>query len=167
VKLTDSRLLPAAVFAVVLAIGALAAVFAPKAPTGAPGAADRSDEPPPSAAPLDPAEAAIVAPLTSGSDLAGYKVREIQGVKEGVMRVVCAKDQAIVRLQIALAADEGPSAPATTGRYAVFYSAKGTSPQEGERLAKALAKILEGNAAKPPPAGLAPFKPKPKPGTAL
>src|SRR5689334_6139659 len=69
------------------------------------------------------AELALLAPLAVGSDLGdGFIVREIHGVSGGVIRLVCVKDKATVRLDIALADAEGAVPPATAGKYAVFYS---------------------------------------------
>jgi hypothetical protein len=123
-------------------------------------------------APLPPAgsaELALVAPLTAGSTIGGFTVRAVHGVQDGVFRVVCAKDKAVVRLDVALLDDsEGaPSPPATAGRYAIYYSLRGATPEEGEQLATKLARAISGNASALVPPGLAPFKPKPKPGMSL
>lgn len=165
-KLSDPRLLPAAVFGTVLAVGAVASFVggretAPEAP------ASVSAPPSPPPTPLDPTESALVAPLVVGADLDGFEVRDIRGVRDGVMRVVAVNGKATVYLQIALGSDDGPLAPAKTGRYAVFYSVNGATPQDGERLAKALARVVEANAAKPAPTGMTVFKARSKPGTPL
>ncbi|APR75714.1 Hypothetical protein A7982_01060 [Minicystis rosea] len=59
--------------------------------------------PPPSAE-----ELAILSPIAKGSAIDGFTVREIHGVHDGVLRVVCTKDHATVRLDVVLADDEGP-----------------------------------------------------------
>ena len=82
------------------------------------------------------------------------------------MRVVFARKDAVVRLDVALVDPEGPVPPATAGRYAVYYSLRGATPEDGERLAKKLAGVIARNAA-PPPAGMTTFKPDPNAGTEL
>lgn len=121
--------------------------------------------------PAGPAERALVAPLAEGSALDDYEVREIHAVgPEGAMQVVCAKGRSVVRLSVALltpATEEGPEPPAVAGRYAIFYSLRGASPEEGERLARALAEVLSKNDAAPAPPGMAPFAPPPRPPTPI
>ena len=114
-----------------------------------------------------PAELALVAPLVPGSSLAGFGVREIQGVERGWMRVVCVKDRATVTLYVALTDPEGVVPPATAGRFAVYYGLRGAAPDEGERLAKQLAGLIHGNPDAPPPPGMTTFAPGEKPGTPL
>ena len=151
-----------------LALGAGAAIrsllsTAPPAPPGADRDAGR-----PAPRPAGPAERALIAPLAEGSALGDYEVREIQAVgPEGAMQVVCAKGRAVVRLSVALATDDGPEPAALAGRYAIFYSLRGASPEEGEQLARALAEILSKNDAAPVPSGMAPFAPPPRPPTPI
>jgi hypothetical protein len=71
------------------------------------------------------------------------------------------KERAIIRLYVALAADGGPTPPATAGQYSVFYSLKDAAPEDGERLAKELAAVVEKNSGAPPPPGITPFVPRP------
>lgn len=120
--------------------------------------------PPP---PAGAEELALVAPLAKGSELGGFEIRDIHGVRDGVMRLVCVKAQATVRLDIALAADGGPEPPATAGPYAIYYSLKGAFPEEGLALAQKLAKVLAAHEDAPPPKGMTRFVPKKKPGTTL
>jgi hypothetical protein len=113
-------------------------------------------------------ELALLSPLAAGSELAaGFEVRSIHGVEDGAMRVVCAKDDATVRLLVALADPEGPTAPATAGKYAVYYSLRNAVPEDGEKLAQALGKLLEKHQEPTPPRGMTKFVPKEKPGTTL
>ncbi len=107
-----------------------------------------------------------MSPLSRGSEVAGFVVREISGVRKGRMRVVLARKEAVVRLDIALVDPEGPVPPATAGRYAVYYSLRGSTPEDGERLAKKLAAAIQKNNA-PPPAGMTTFTPDPNEGTEL
>jgi hypothetical protein len=170
---------------VVLAIGAVFTFRAPPTPPPPPAApAPPSVAPPPLPRPTSvarpirppatatPVELAVVAPLAPGSDLGGFVVREIRGVERGRMRVVCEKGRDTVRLDVALdgaAPDAGAGAlpPATAGKFAIFYALDGgATPEDGERLAKALAVVI-GRGKAPPPPGMTPFTPGPKPPTAL
>jgi hypothetical protein len=133
------------------------------APSSAPSATASSAPPRPAGS----AELALVAPLAPGSDLLDFRVREIRAVDRGRLRVVCVKDKAVVRLDITLADPEGLLPPASAGRYAVFYSLRGAAPEDGERLALKLARILEPHAAAAPPQGMTTFIPDEKPATEL
>jgi hypothetical protein len=142
---------------------------APAPSTTASAVGSNTVSPSPPKAP-GPEELAVLAPLAVGSDLGGFKVREIQGVERGVMRIVCAREKEIVRLDVAFADESDASTmlpPATAGRYAIFYSLRGAVPEDGDRLARALAKVLLANAAAPAPAGMTIWTPRPKPPTTL
>jgi hypothetical protein len=119
---------------------------------------------------------ALVAPLAKGSSLGGWEVIRIEGTDDrGALRVVCVKERSAVRLYIALAAQnndnnnnnnnntdaKNPEPPATAGQYAIFYSLKDAAPEDGERLAIALAAIVEKNKDAPPPSSMTPFVPRP------
>ena len=129
-----------------------------------PGSATVKRPPPP---PPSAEELAIIAPLERGAEIAGFVVRDVRGVENGVMRLVCAKDEAVVRLDIALTADEGPAPPATAGPYAIYYSLKGATPEDGDRLARKLAAVIAAHADAARPKGMTPFVPKEKPATTL
>jgi hypothetical protein len=122
----------------------------------------RRTPPPPTAADL-----ALIAPLKPGEVLAGWTLTEIQGVESGVLGVVMSREQGSVRLIVALASDEAPVPPASAGRFAVYYSARRTLPDDARSLAGALADILQKNQSVPTPPGLSPFNPPPKPGISL
>lgn len=162
----------AVALAVALVLGALGVHLAGRAParltpasTGpASVTAPAPPQPPP---PPSAEELALLSPLAPGSHLAGFEVRAIDGVRDGVLRVVCGKDRAIVRLDVALVDDEGAVPPATAGRFAVFYSLSGALPEEGDRLARKLADVLRAHAGATPPPGMTTFKPKEKPGVPL
>lgn len=121
---------------------------------------DTKNPPAPARAPTAE-EMAILAPLTKGSSLGGWEIVRVEGTDRGALRVVCVQKRAVVRLYIALAADDGPAPPATAGKFAIFYSLKDASAEDGERLAAELATILEKNKDAPPPAGMTPFQPRP------
>jgi hypothetical protein len=117
--------------------------------------------------PLGEAERALLVPLHDGSTLAGFDVAEIRSVDEsGLLRIVCKRAGATVRLEIALAGEGGPAPPARAGRYAIFYALENAPPKEGERLASALATILTANAGASPPPRMRPFTPTRLDGTA-
>jgi hypothetical protein len=102
------------------------------------------------------AELALLSPLNEGDSLGGFDIAEIAPIdSDGLLRITCRKNDAAVRLDVALAmADGGPRPPAVAGRYAVFYSLERGEPGDGQRLARALASIIEANAAVPIPPGL-------------
>lgn len=129
-----------------------------------PGSATASRRPPP---PPSAEELALIAPIQKDSDLGGFVVRDVRGVEDGVMRLVCAKDRAVVRLDVALLSEDGPAPPAMAGRYAIYYSLKNAAPDEGELLAKKLAAVIAAHADLPAPKGMTPFVPKPDPGSTL
>lgn len=106
------------------------------------------------------ADRAFLGALREGSPLAGYEVVAVAPVgDDGVLRIACRRDGAVVQLLVALASREGPSPPASAGRYAVFYSAPPARSADGPRLALALAEVLRANARAPAPHGLGPFAP--------
>ena len=138
----------------------------PAPPPASASAIAESAAPPPTAPPATPEELALVSPLAAGNEVAGFTVRDIGGVRRGRMRVVFARKDAVVRLDVALVDPEGPVPPATAGRFAVYYSLLGATPEDGERLAKKLAAVIARNDV-PPPAGMTTFKPDPNAGTEL
>lgn len=106
-------------------------------------------------------ELAVIAPLTTGTKISDFDVVEIRGVTEGGLDLVVRKGAARIVLTVALLAQGGPPPPASTDRYAIFYSLRGAEPADGERVAKALAAVLEANKAAPPPPGMGAFVPRP------
>jgi len=133
-----------------------------------PGSRSKQQEtPPPEASPASErepageAELALVAPLREGGPLEGFRVTEIHAVDgDGLLRLVCRKGGAAVKLDVALRSEGGPEPPAFAGRYAVFYATEAASPAQGAVLARALAAILAANAAVPVPPKLGPFVPR-------
>ncbi len=118
---------------------------------------------PPDRRSADAPELALVAPLAPGARLVDYEVVRIEGALRGAMRVVCAKGRGVVRLDLAIVAEEGPAPAATAGRYAIFWGAHNAPLDEADALAKALAEVVKNNGSAPVPAGLAPFVPRPPP----
>lgn len=161
--------------ALLIAAGALAGCRDPAPGGGAPSAAPAAPKiaaapstsnhkPPPEAGAV---ELALISPLARGGDLGGFTIRDVRGVQDGVMRVVCAKGGATVLLDVALAAEGGPEPPALAGKYAVYYSIRGAEPEDGVKLAQALARVIETHQQAPPPAGMTRFVPKERPGSTL
>lgn len=114
---------------------------------------------PPRRSPGDEAVHALVAPLREGSALEGYAVERIDAVHDGVFSVLCTRGDGSVRLDVALGSPGAPPAPAAAGRYAVYYAVHDATAADGERLARALASVLVGNASIAAPQGLSPFSP--------
>ena len=148
-----------------LAVLTLAAIFGLRPalkpePVGARAIASAPVAPPPAG----PVELAIVAPIVVGSTSKGWKVEAISAVHEGaiVVSFVEEKGQGAVDLFVTESAEDEVAPPATAGRYAVFYEARRAVPEEGERLAKVLARVLEKNQSAPAPPGLGVFEPRPQ-----
>jgi hypothetical protein len=141
----------------------------PPGPDPAPSSSTPASAPPPhrGGRPASAAELGVLAPLAPGSVLGGFTIREIRAVEHGTLRVVCARGNEVVRLDVALADPEGALPPATAGRYAIFYSLRGAAPEDGDRLAQDFAAVIATNAAAPVPAGMTTFTPDAKPGMAL
>jgi hypothetical protein len=148
--------------AIAALLGMAACRDAPSGPASASASSAANNAlPPEPPRPASPAELAVIAPAAPGGKLLDFDIREVRGVQRGVMEVHCEKGAARVVLSIALAAPGGPAPPAEAGRYGVFYSLRGASPEDGERLAKALAELLGKNSAAKVPEGMGPFVPRP------
>ncbi|MFO0588306.1 MAG: hypothetical protein U0441_12230 [Polyangiaceae bacterium] len=106
-------------------------------------------------------ELALIAPVAAGQTLEGFDVVDVRGVTDGGLDVVLRKGSARIVLTVALLGKGGPEPPASTDRYAVFYSLRGAEPADGERAAKALANVLGTHRDSPPPPGMGPFVPRP------
>ncbi len=118
-------------------------------------------------APAGAAELALVAPLAPGATLGAFRVREVLAVSEGSMRVVCESDASVVTLEIALDDEQQARPPASSGRYAIYYSGRRVLPDDAAALARALAEVVGKNASAPVPPGMSRYDATPKPGRAL
>lgn len=107
-----------------------------------------------------PAELALLAPLRVGDSLDGCVVARIDAVHDGRLVVHCSLGAAPVQLYVTRASPDAPPAPATSGRYAVYYSASGPASADGARLASSLARVLDAHASEPGPDGLRGFSPR-------
>lgn len=169
--MTKRRRVVGAAFTVLalLALLALAVVLlreSERGPKPAPSAALIGATSAPSAAPppAGPIELAILAPLVVGSTSKGWKVRAVSAVHEGaiVVTFVEEKGDGVVDLFVAASADDEVAPPATAGRYSVFYAVRRALPEDGDRLAKVLARAIEKHQDAPVPPGLRPFAPQPR-----
>lgn len=113
---------------------------------------------PAQAQPAGPAELAVVAPLRPGHALADFEVTAILAINPaGALRIACEQGEAGVTLELTLASDAGPAPTARAGPYAISYALRvGATHEQGERLAAALASILERNQGAPIPPGMSP-----------
>ncbi len=148
-----------------IAVLTVTAIFglgpAPKpAPIGARAITSDEVAPPPAG----PVELAILAPIVVGSTSKGWKVQAISAVHEGaiVVSFVEEKGKGAVDLLVVASAEDEVAPPATAGRYAVFYSTRLALPEDGDRLARVLARAIEKNQDAPVPPGLRPFQPRPR-----
>jgi hypothetical protein len=125
------------------------------------GTPTSSNPPPRVLPPAGPVELALLAPLTVGETVEGWKLKELSAVDEGAIHLVfgAEKGRSRIEIVIALADDQGPAPPIVVGRYALFYSVKRVMQSEGDALARAVAKRLEKNKDLPPPPGLSPYHP--------
>src|SRR5690606_3756906 len=80
--------------------------------------------------PAGPSEAALLAPLVVGGELAEWEVEFIGAVNEGRLPVVIAKDGARLRLEIVLASSDAPPPAAATRRFHVYYRPSTVPPLE-------------------------------------
>jgi hypothetical protein len=123
---------------------------------GAPGGAPRTTP-----SPAGPAELALVAPLAPGAELEGYTVKRIDAVFDGTVGVLLERGPDRVRLDVAMAGPDSASGNrvgAAAGTYAVYDRVEGAPTDDGERVAKALARILADGIPRPAPPGLAPLR---------
>ncbi len=110
--------------------------------------------------PAGPSELALIAPIAAGTMLEGYSVKAVNAVENGILVIQCEKERTKITLWVALLGEGGPSAPASAGKYAVFYSLRGAESEDGEKLARAIAAILEKHGDVPVPPGLGRFVPE-------
>jgi hypothetical protein len=116
-------------------------------------------EPPhPRRPPAGAAELALLAPLLVGGSLEDSVISRIDAVTEGRIVLICTRGGKSIELDVMLASADAPLPPATSGRYAVYYSAGASSSGDESRLAVALAHVLDTHASEPGPAGLTPFR---------
>ena len=104
-----------------------------------------------------PAELALLAPLHVGDMVDGCAIARIDAVHDGRLALHCTLGDAPIELDVTLASPDSPPAPATSGPYAVYYSAGKATAADAARLAGSLARTLDANASQPRPPGLAPF----------
>jgi hypothetical protein len=121
--------------------------------TDTPPAAGRPSAQPDVQVAPTPDELRLLAPLGVGASLGDYTIDRITPVEEGVISIRCTHGPKSVTLQVALASPEAPAPPATSGRYAVYYSGRAAG-RDAMSLCTALAQALDANASVPVPSGL-------------
>lgn len=112
----------------------------------------------PRAEPAGPAELALVAPLELGSDLDGWEVSYIGAVTEGRLPLAVAHEGRKLGLEVVLSSDDGPEPAAATRRFHVYYRSRGAIPEDGAKLALALARVLAKNGAVDAPPGMTVYR---------
>ena len=129
------------------------------------GSGEQAPPPPPAG----PAELALIEPLVPGLEHDGWLLRTVSGVQDGVMRLAFeqTKEKGRVVVIIALEADDGPTPPATAGRFALFYTSKRVESDDAAALTRGVAEIVRGHKAARIPAGMTVYRPEKKPGQSL
>lgn len=107
--------------------------------------------------PATPEIRSFLAPLTEGSDVAGWRVTVIEGLRDGVIHIVLHKGQDDIEVIIARREGSTVSPPVTAGPYALFNTGLPHLDLQAMTVMRALAESLrsKGN----PPPGLGPFTP--------
>jgi hypothetical protein len=114
---------------------------------------------PPVLRPPNAAELAVIAPVTVGSTLEGFRINAIQGTDAGHLSLLVSNAEqptAAFQLQVFLTGTQGPPPPGVGGRYAIYYKGDRYDPSVGKVIA-ALAQIVGKNDAPPPP-GMTAYK---------
>ncbi len=109
--------------------------------------------------PAGPDVRAILAPLAEGSDVAGWRVTVIEGVRDGCAHVVLRKGSDDIEVLIARRQGTAVSAPVTAGAYALFNMGLAQLDRQAGQVMRALADVLRANASAPMPQGMGPFLP--------
>ncbi len=102
---------------------------------------------------------AILAPLTEGSDVVGWRVTVIEGVRDGCAHVVLHKGSDDIEVLVARRQGTTVSAPVTVGAYALFNMGLPQLDRQAGQVMRALADVLRANANAPVPQGMGPFQP--------
>lgn len=108
--------------------------------------------------PAGEAELALLAPLQVGATLGDWEIRFIGAISKGRLPIVVAHEGRDLGLEVVLSGDDGPEPAAATRRFHVFYRSRGALPEDGSRLALALAKVLAENGAVAPPPGMTAYR---------
>lgn len=100
---------------------------------------------------------AFLAPLTEGSEVAGWRVTLLEGPREGIVHVVLHKGADDIEVLIARRQGTSVSAPVSAGPYALFNMGLARLDRDAMVVMRAMAEGLRTKTN--PPAGLGPFVP--------
>lgn len=109
--------------------------------------------------PAGPEVRALFAPLSEGSEVEGWRIRTIEGVRDGVIHVVLVRGVDAVEVLVALRQGTTVTSPATVGPYALFNMGLARLDGQALRIIRALADRIRANVSVPVPPGLEPFRP--------
>lgn len=100
---------------------------------------------------------AFLAPLTEGSEVAGWRVTLLEGPRDGVVHVVLHKGSDDIEVLIAQRQGTRVPAPVTAGAYALFNMGLARLDRDAMQVMRVMAEGLR--AKTNPPPGLGPFVP--------
>ena len=109
--------------------------------------------------PAGPEVRAILAPLAEGSEVVGWRITDIEGVRDGCIHLVLHKGNDDIEVIIELRQGTSVSAPVTVGAYALFNMGLDHLDRDAMRVMNALAQTLRARASVPQPPGMGPFIP--------
>jgi hypothetical protein len=110
--------------------------------------------------PATPEARSLLAPLTEGSDVAGWRVTVLEGPRDGLIHVVLRKGADDIEILIAQRQGTTVSAPVVAGPYALFNMGFQEFDRQAMVVMRALADTLRAKAGAPAPPGLGPFNPR-------
>lgn len=109
--------------------------------------------------PAGPAVRALFAPLTEGSEVEGWRIQTIEGVRDGNAHVVLTRGGDAIEVLVALRQGTAVTPPTAVGPYALFNMGLARLDRPAAQVIRALAERLRANASAPVPPGLGPFRP--------
>jgi hypothetical protein len=110
--------------------------------------------------PATPEARALLAPLTEGSEVAGWRVTVLEGPREGLIHVVLHKGADDIEILIARRQGTTVSSPVVSGPYAFFNMGLPHLDRQAMGVMRALGDALRAKASAPLPPGLGPFEPR-------
>ena len=110
--------------------------------------------------PATPEARALLAPVTEGAEVAGWRVTLLEGPREGLIHVVLHKGADDIEVLIARRQGTTVSSPVVSGPYAFFNMGLPHFDREAMTVMRALGESLRAKANAPLPPGLGPFEPR-------
>lgn len=107
--------------------------------------------------PATPEARALLAPVTEGTEVAGWRATLLEGPRDGQVHVVFHKDGEDIEVIIALRRGTTVSSPVVAGPYALFNMGLPHLDRQAMTVMRALAENLRAKTNAPP--GLGPFVP--------